>query len=409
VGVRARAWTAAGQAGAAWAAPDAPVHLASARRDEGLLAAVELGAPHAITALGVRMEQIRTVYHIASDSVAVAAPSWEVSGRTQVAALFAQHTRDLGKGLDITLATSLGAAGHVAYVDPRTQLRWRLSEQVTLSGSYARLHQFTQSLRNEESVVGNVFPVALYVGAGTPGVPVARGDHGVLAADYRPSAGVRLGAQAYARASRGILLVAPWSGEPFATSGDAFAVGSSASRGVSLNAALATPRFGIMASYGWQHLRVAYGRSDSSYVPDHGARHVLEGGVIVFPNPTSSIRLGVTSVLGRRTTTISGGLEWEACNLLDQGCEFAGSPRYAGEALGGTALPAYLRIDVGVRKQWHCTIGRRDAMIALFGTVTNILNRTNVLTFARNPTTGQLAPIEMRPLAPLVVGIDWRF
>jgi hypothetical protein len=417
IGVRARVWSATGHAGAAWggggATPLAAVHLASARRDVGALAAVEHRATHAATSLGVRVEQIRTEYRIASDSPPVgAAPSWDLNAQTQVAALFAQHTREIGQ-LDMTVGTSLAAAGRTLHVGPRTQLRWRWSDRLTLSGSYARLHQFTQSLRNEESVVGNVFPVDLYVGAGAPGegIPVAQSDQAVLAADYRPVAGARLGAQVYTRASRGVLLVAPRSGEPFATTRAGFIVGSMASRGLSFNAALTTARYGIVASYGFQQLRFAYGppAADSSYVPDHGARHILEGGVIVFPSATSSIRLGVTSVLGRRTTPISGGLEWEACNLLDKGCEFGGSPSYGSEPLGGTTLPAYLRVDLGVRKQWHFTIGGRDAMIALFGTVTNLFNRINVLTYARSPTTGQLVPIEMRPLAPLVVGIDWRF
>jgi hypothetical protein len=48
-------------------------------------------------------------------------------------------------------------------------------------------------------------------------------------------------------------------------------------------------------------------------------------------------------------------------------------------------------------------------MVALFGTVTNVFGRQNVLTYSWSPTTGEYAPVEMRPLAPLVVGLDWRF
>jgi hypothetical protein len=48
-------------------------------------------------------------------------------------------------------------------------------------------------------------------------------------------------------------------------------------------------------------------------------------------------------------------------------------------------------------------------MVALFATATNLLNRTNLLTYATDAATGQRRPVEMRPLAPLVVGLDWRF
>jgi hypothetical protein len=54
-------------------------------------------------------------------------------------------------------------------------------------------------------------------------------------------------------------------------------------------------------------------------------------------------------------------------------------------------------------------VGGRDALIGLFGTVTNLFNRANVLTWARDPANGRLVAIEMRPLAPLVVGLDWRY
>jgi hypothetical protein len=144
-------------------------------------------------------------------------------------------------------------------------------------------------------------------------------------------------------------------------------------------------------------------------VPDHAASHVAEAGVIVFPSATSSIRLGVTGAMGRRATAVASALEWEACNLLDRGCEFGGSPRLATDRLGATRLPPYLRVDLGVRKHWHLRLGSRDALVAAFGTVTNVFGHRNVLTIATDPATGASAEIGMRPLAPLVVGIDWQF
>jgi hypothetical protein len=47
-------------------------------------------------------------------------------------------------------------------------------------------------------------------------------------------------------------------------------------------------------------------------------------------------------------------------------------------------------------------------MVALFGTVTNVLGRRNALTVVVDPTTGSRTPAEMRPRSPLVVGLDWR-
>ncbi|MBA3260859.1 MAG: TonB-dependent receptor [Gemmatimonadales bacterium] len=396
-------WSAGAAASSRWDAPTGHVRLRSTRRDLGLLATVERRSGRVASAAGLRIERSRTSYRIGFDSAGAAPQS--LAAATPTATVFGRHTRPLGRRTDFTVGASAAAADGGVHFGPRAQLRWRPSKRLKLSASYARVHQFAQSLRNPESVVGAVFPADLFIGAGAPGVPAARSDQGAIAAEYLPGDGVRLGIQAYRRASRGLLLVAPRDGGPF-TSGP-FAVGSGSATGVSLDGAVSTARFGIVASYGIQRVRLAYG--GSGYVPDHGTTHLLEGGIIVFPTATVSVRAGATAATGRRTTTAAGGLEWEACNLLDQGCEFTGSPSYDGEPLGSTALPAYLRLDLGVRKHWHFHFVGRDATVALFGTVTNLLNRKNVLTYVRDGDGGEPRPVEMRPLAPLLVGLDWQF
>jgi len=401
--VRLLGWSAKGRAGSEWASQVAPVSMRWSRNDAGLLATVQRSSERAVTVVGLRVERSSTSY-----AVRLALPSdprWALDARTPLATAFAHHTRTMGPGLELALGTAAAVSEGRAHVAPRAQLRWSRGTWLTLSGSYARTHQFAQSLRNPESVVGSVFPVDLYIGSGAPGVPVARGDQGVIAAAVRPSAGLRLGLQAYTRRSEGLILVAPREGEPFATTG--IIVGSARANGMSVDAALNASRYGIVASYGLQRVRMRY--AGGSYVPDHGARHLLDAGVVVFPTPSASIRFGVSGQFGRRTTVVSSGFEWEACNLLDRGCELAGSPHYAGERLGGTALPAYLRADLGLRKDWQLTLAGRETVIALFATVTNAFGRNNVLTYFRDPGTGKLNPVGMRPLAPLVIGVDWRF
>ena len=401
VSVRVLAWHATAAAGSAWVDPTGVMKLEAARNDRGVMASLERRSRHGVTLAGLRVERSLTAYGVEGDSVP--SGSWALSARTPVATLFAQHVRPLGATTDLRIGAALSTAQGEYYLGPRVQLGWRPSDRLSLSASASRTHQFTQSLRNTESVVGNVFPADLFVGAGAPGVPVARSDQTAVAAEYRPTPGLRLGLQAYQRAFAGVVLVAPRASGPFTTG--SFAVGSGWSRGVSLDAGLSTARWGMVASYGWEQLRLDPG--SAAYVPSQGASHLLEGGVNFFPTATTSIRLGATGALGRRATAVSGGFEWEACNLLDEGCEFGGTPGTAG-APGGVSLPAYFRMDLGVRKHWHLTLGRRDVVVALFGTLTNVLNRKNVLSYSRAPD-GALTPIEMRPLAPLVVGLDWQY
>jgi hypothetical protein len=112
---------------------------------------------------------------------------------------------------------------------------------------------------------------------------------------------------------------------------------------------------------------------------------------------------------GRRATAVVGPFEWETCNFLDMGCEFAGSPERRVGRLGGTRLPAYLRFDLGMRRHWHLNLGRAEAQLGVYASVSNVLGRRNLLTRTIDPVSGDWAWVEMRSRVPLVVGLDWRF
>jgi hypothetical protein len=400
--LRLLGWAAGCDAGAQWRAVPARVEMTSDRRDVGLLAAAERGTERSSWTAGLRVEGIDTSYRVRPDSLSD--PSYTTEAWTGVGTLFARLARPLGSRADLDLGSAVTAARGDFWLDLRAQGRWNAGGPVSIVASVARTHQFAQSLRNPESVVANLFPVDLFLSAEESGIPVARSDQAILGIDIRPSSGVRLGAQGYLRESQGLVLVAPETGEPFAT--DGYSIGSSSARGVSAEAALQGARYGIVASYGHEHVRLE--ASGLEYQPEHSARHRFEGGITFFPGATASIRLGGVAALGRRTTIAANEFEWEACNLLDQGCEFMGSPHHDGEELGGTELPDYVRVDLGVRKHWHLGMSGRDMSFAVFGTATNILGRKNVMTYARDPDDAP-TPIEMRPRAPLVVGVDWAF
>jgi hypothetical protein len=400
--LRVVGWRADGDARSTWEALTGPLVMSANRRDEGILIGVDHRSTAAGTSAQLRYERDQTRYRVASDSAS--GPAWAMRASLPVMTALARRSQPIGGALQADLGASVSPVRNRWWVAPNARLLWRLSPSLTLSGSYARSHQFAQSLRNAESVVGNVFPADINIGSGS-GVPVARSDLGVLAASIRPRASLEFGAQAYARRSSGLLLIAPGEAEPFATS--APTVGSGASYGLSADAALRAKRGAVVLSYGFHRARLEY--AHGSYVPENAARHTVEGGFIVFPSASTSVRLGATATLGRRATAIANGFEWESTNLLDQGTEFGGSPHYSGDGIGGAALPAYYRLDLGARKEWRLGMRGREGTLALFVTGTNLLARKNYLTYARNPSTGEIFGVEMRPLAPLVVGLDWAF
>jgi hypothetical protein len=372
------------------------------RDDAGLRFAVSSEGVLATSALELDARVSRTKYSTVPDS---AGAIFALDSRMPMVTLALRQTLNVGEGIELDSYVPVTLADQVTRAAPALRIQWIQSPLLTFSGAYLRTHQYAQSLRNPESVVDHVFPADVTIGSASTPIPVAEADQGLVAADWRPWSGVRLGIEAYTRNARHQVLVAPRDGEPFSTGG--FVVGSGSARGVAVDLAAGSARWGVVASYGWQRIRLSYG--DSSYVPEHGAEHRFEGGVVVHPTVTSAVRVGAMVEAGRRTTAIPSAFDWESCNLGDQGCEFGGSPHYGDEPLGATPLPAYARLDLGVRQHWHARVGGRDATIALFGTYSNLLGRENLLTYAYDPVTGQRTGIELRPAALLVVGLDWRW
>jgi hypothetical protein len=318
--------------------------------------------------------------------------------------LLLAHGLDLSRRFDVDGEIDVTASSLGVMASPTLTLRAHPSAALTLSASVARRHQLQQSLRNEESLIGSVFPADLFVVAGSGGVPAARADEASIGFAYRPSPGLSLGAQAYARDLSSIVFVAPRSGAAF--SDGSFAVGSASVEGVSADLSASGSRYGVILDYGYQ--RVRHQADDVRYVPSYAPEHRAQLGGVVHATPTLSLRLATTSAWGRRTTAVLGPLVWEACNLADAGCELAGAAEH-GDALGRSRPPAYLRTDVGARKHWHVDLRGQDASLALYGTVTNVLNRRNTLNYAIDPATGAPASIDMLPISPLVIGFELVF
>lgn len=403
--LRIRGWHASADASAHWAgATEGPLRLASARRDVGGALVFEAGQGSTITTWGARVSRSGTRYDVTPLGLGAVALAARETG-TLVAAASVEHSRPLSSSIHLE-AGMVGALYDASpRLAPRLAMRWLPHRTSTLTLSLARTYQSGQSLANGESVVGHLFPTALPVGTGAQGVPLARSDQAILAAELRPAAAVRIGAELYVRGFDGVVLVAPVTAQPFAL--DTFAVGSGTASGAAVALSVGRARYALIGSYGYERVRHAAG--DSAYVPAFAAAHALELGLLLVPRATLSVRLGLRGAFGRRSSELVGPVEWEACNLLDRGCEFAGSPQQRRGSLGALRPPAYLRLDVGARKHWHVHMGRAAAEVGLYATLGNVLGRRNRLTRTVDPLTGEHAWIEMQSRAPLVAGLDWRF
>lgn len=394
-----RAWRASLAASALWHGEDPSRGRVESDREEiGLLASVRRLGSRGNSEIGLRITHGRTSYTVGPSTAGASILALDAKG-SDVAA-FAKLSRRVSDRFEMN-ADLLATAGHAGeHLLPRFGVRVGAGEQVLLYAEYTRSIQTRQSLRNPESVVENIFPAELYAA----GAPVARSHTLILGTVAVPRPGARLALETYARSTRGLALVAPEHGGPFATQGTPRGSGSAV--GASIEASVSAARYAAIASYSVDRIRVR--TREIAYRPGFAATQRLRAGAIVFPWPTLSIRTAWIAELGRKGTDTIGSFEWESCNLLDLGCEFAGSPEELGP-LGATELPAYHRLDLSIRKHWHVALAGRDTQLEAYATASNVLGRTNVLTFLVDPETGERVPLEMRPRAPLTLGLGWSY
>ena len=399
-----RVWQASGDATAEWRPADMVAErLGNRRRDRGLLAVLDWTAGSRSTSVGLRVDRSTTSYRINSQQLR-RADHYRLEGTTSAVTGFLEQTRPLGERLRANIGLRATWASGKGYIAPQLSIRGN-AEPLEIELGFARTFQFEQSLRNPESVLSLSFPADLFVGAGTPTVPVARGDQISGAVALRLAAGKRVGALAYIRRMSGLVLVAPATGAPFATRG--FDTGSGTAHGAALDLTMSGARYALTSSYGFEQVRLTYG--DTTFVPGFAARHLAHAGIVAFPVATASLRASVTAMWDRRSSAAVGSFDWDSCTSALRGCDFSGSPAARAEPLGATRLPAYVRLDLGARKHWHLRLGTEEIVLGTFASVMDVFGRANAFLVSQDPVSGSREWVQAHPRAPLTFGIDWRY
>ena len=280
--VRIQGWNASGEAEARWQPAEQPgLALEADREDQGSSRRWSGAGTGRFTGAGMRVQRSRTSYRVAA---ATGDGHRNVPGGRSCRWRRCSHSigaRWPQRSPPMSRSPATAAAGDVL-PGAQAELRWRPLRIAALSASYARSHQFSQSLRKLGVGRGRDLPCRpVPRRGGAPGVPVGpqrpRGVGGGCCLPERASGWAR---RPISSDFDGLLLVAPRAGTPFAT--DGFVTGRRISRGLALDAAVSGARYGVTASYGWQRVRLTYG--DRSYAPGYGTSHLIETGMIVFPD-----------------------------------------------------------------------------------------------------------------------------
>jgi hypothetical protein len=178
---------------------------------------------------------------------------------------------------------------------------------------------------------------------------------------------------AYLRRMDGLLLEAPVTAQPFAI--NSIAVGSGRASGALLSFEDQTPRVTIQGIYAFE--RTTLGAFGASYSPAADAVHSLAAGIGVRVPDGVSLRAAIWTSLGRRTSLIGDSLAWTPATELGGIGDMDGTPQHIRGPLDGQALPGYMRLDLGLRREWSSIFGRAVRLMGSI-TVNNVLGRANV-------------------------------
>jgi hypothetical protein len=400
--IDARVWQSGSSVGADWI-PSSGVALRLANEFTQTAAAASASwvGIAATTTIGASVEQLRGSYSVADTAHADAMSLLGLTSHLRVASAFIEQSRELGR-VTATLGERVALVGDkTLLMEPRAAFGVPLFKGVALSGAFARTHQYTQSLYNDESIVDVMASLEAPVIAGSGGIPISGSTSGSLQIDVPIRKSTVINVSTYLRRFDALLLAGAAGGDPFATR--AFTSGHGTAYGGSVAAREQLGRLDLQGTYSMSVVSREWA-GERSYRPTFAPSHAMmvAAGYGVGEN-TLFRASGFMSAL-RSTSPLLSGVAFEWQDVLASQREVSGSPEYAPATLGAGRLEPYLRIDVGVRHNFTFGSLRTSAYL----NVDNLLARRNGAGLVEDPSGIGMRTLGMMPRS-ISFGIGLRF
>lgn len=386
---------------------------ADTRVDDALLSAAARhdGGRHR---LGAGMEVHR--YRFYQDIVPVeeefktALAAFAITQRPTTLSLWAEDEWQAGRGVQMRGGVRVLAAGaRGTAVMPRLGASWAATPRLTLSAAAGRSAQVMHSLLDSERVLASVMAYdALAAGEG-----LTTSDDLVLGAAWTEG-GTQLRVDAYTRRVGGLPLPRPhhdlWRNT--LVHPDSFVTGSAVARGMELLATHRRGGAGVQLAYS---LAFARREVDSlRWTPRFERRHSLDLSAWTGWGRRGQLSMRLLAASGQPYTPVVGTTRrWYYDPATGEMVGSEETEPVMGDYNSGR-LPAYLRLDVGMRREYRRRWFGQEVTLTPYLQVVNLLNRPNVL-FARpeeDYSTGELGTrIAYGPQLPVIptLGIEWRF
>lgn len=399
-----RAWRTGFDASFAWTGV---AQLESTLEELGAAASAEWQRGAVQYSAGIDARRIDVQYQVTSASDSAAAPL-SLTGAPMLVSAFGEARWKAGDEWSFAagLRDALVAPGDHG-LEPRLSVRFAPGHRISLGLGYSRVHQYVQSLRNEESLVDAIAGISLPAVAGSHAggatVPAARADQLITSLDVRLSSTLALSAVGYVRREQGLVMVAPLTAMPFATT--SFASGTARAQGMTLSLERAGER--VTGNVAYSLSSVSQRAGTDAYVPDFAATQAISLGVGVRVWPSTTVRVAASANSGAPASVYADRLEWTPYTPASGSGDLSGSPQHIVGPLNGAQLPAYVRFDVGVRREWGLRLFGGPAHIAGIATISNVFGRGNVLGLSASSAGSLLQPL-LLPARNLELGFEWK-
>ncbi len=336
-------------------------------------------------------------------------PRFQDAFRLDVRQFWIEDEITFGSGL---LGVRLGLRGTApeglgTTLQPRAGLRLTLTDWLAVTAGAGRYVQPVHSVRVEEAIGTSFMAFDLF--------RPARADLGMPASDdvvvgvelRRGEASLRF--DVYKKRYTNLVLPAlpanPWKSAVIEL--DSFQVGTGTARGAELLADYVREPVSVWLSYAWQETRRTLG--DVTYSPRYERRHTVDL-LTAFSLP-DNLELNVRGVYGsgQPTTPVVGRYQPPRFAPQLDAFDVRAQRRLLLGRHNSIRLPAYVRVDIGVRLNIQREVFDHMTDLSFFMQLVNALNMTNTLYW--DPSIDARLkddPFWQFPLT-LTVGLEWSF
>jgi hypothetical protein len=257
-------------------------------------------------------------------------------------------------------------------LDPRVLVNVQLDAATRLEAGFGRTHQAVQSMLNEDNLMSAVIGPALLTNVSS-GQPPAVADQWVLSVAHQLASGVRVTVDGYARSWHNVLAPAVTSSGLYVATTPAY--GDGAARGVNASVTIVRGRLTAQLSAGLaSSVQLAGGMSyPSSFDQPWSA-----AGDVSFQLPArTTMQLRWDAGAGEPATAILSGIEWRSYQPATGIGEIEGTATNVAGAINALRLPGPMRLDFGIRHEWHFGASGRVNGITTSARLENLFNQAN--------------------------------